>query len=83
VSNAEVGIHHQIAELVSREHALREELRSGAISADAERGQLQEVEAALDQCWDLLRQRDALRSAGKNPDEATARPIEQVEGYRG
>lgn len=83
MSNAETGIHHQIAELVTREHALREQLQSGAVSADAEHQQLQELEAALDQCWDLLRQRDALRAAGKNPDEATARPIDQVEGYRG
>lgn len=83
MSNPEDGIHHQIAELVSREHALREQLQTGAISADVERVQLRELEAALDQCWDLLRQRDALRSAGKNPDDATARPIDQVEGYRG
>jgi hypothetical protein len=83
VSNADVGIHHQIAELVTREHTLREQLQSGALAADAEHEQLYALETALDQCWDLLRQRDALRAAGKNPDDASARPVEQVEGYRG
>ena len=82
MSDNEPGIHHQIAELVSKEHALREQLQAGAISAGEEHQQLQDLEAALDQCWDLLRQRDALRAVGKSPETATARPIEQVEGYR-
>ncbi|MET0417578.1 MAG: DUF2630 family protein, partial [Actinoplanes sp.] len=34
-----------------------------------------------DQCWDLLRQRRAKRETGQNPDEAEARPAQQVEGY--
>jgi hypothetical protein len=76
------GIHHQITELVHTERDLREQLQAGTISADEEHQKLREVEEALDQCWDLLRQRDALRSAGKNPDDATVRPVEQVEGYR-
>ena len=36
---------------------------------------------ALDQAWDLLRQREGLRDAGKNPDEAETRPVDEVEGY--
>jgi len=76
-------IHQQITELVHTERTLREQLRTGEISADEEHQKLRAVEQALDQCWDLLRQRDALRSAGKNPDDATARPIDQVEGYQG
>ena len=76
------GIHHQITELVHTERDLREQLQAGTISADEEHQKLREVEEALDQCWDLLRQRDALRSAGKNPDDATVRPVKQVEGYR-
>jgi hypothetical protein len=35
----------------------------------------------LDRCWDLLRQRRALRSAGGDPDEAAARDERTVEGY--
>jgi len=48
---------------------------------DSEQVRLEKLQVELDQCWDLLRQRDALRSAGRNPDDATARPVEQVEGY--
>jgi hypothetical protein len=40
-----------------------------------------ELEVALDQCWDLLRQRDALKDAGDDPDRARARPVTEVEGY--
>jgi hypothetical protein len=43
---------------------------------------LKAIEVALDQCWDLLRQRRARRAAGKDPDEATVRPGDIVEGYR-
>ncbi|HST84308.1 MAG TPA: DUF2630 family protein [Kineosporiaceae bacterium] len=76
------SIHQQITELVHAERALRDQLQAGTISATEEHRRLREVEEALDQCWDLLRQRDALRAVGKNPNEATARPVEQVEGYR-
>jgi hypothetical protein len=82
LSDKEVGIHHQIAELVSAERTLREQLQSGAISAGEEHQQLQDLEEALDQCWDLLRQRDALRAVGKDPSSAAARPVTQVEGYQ-
>ena len=83
MSDENVGnIHQQITDLVHTERDLREQLQAGTISAAEEHRKLQEVEEALDQCWDLLRQRDALRNAGKNPDDATVRPAEQVEGYR-
>jgi hypothetical protein len=39
------------------------------------------VEEALDQCWDLLRQRRARREFGENPEEAQLRPGGEVEGY--
>jgi hypothetical protein len=39
------------------------------------------LEEQLDQCWDLLRQRQALRDAGADPDAAQARPVSEVEGY--
>ena len=39
------------------------------------------VEVELDQCWDLLRQRRALREAGRDPDAADARRPEVVENY--
>ena len=44
---------------------------------------LQDLEVQLDQCWDLLRQRDALRATGQDPDHAEVRPPSVVENYRG
>ncbi len=82
MSDREIGIHHRIAELVSQERELREHLQVGTISPGEEHQKLKDVEEALDQCWDLLRQRDALRSAGKDPSSATPRPVQQVEGYQ-
>jgi hypothetical protein len=73
------AIHHQITELVEREHQLRAALAEGG--SDADREALRHVEESLDQCWDLLRQRDARRDAGSDPDEAKPRPIPEVEGY--
>jgi len=48
---------------------------------DADQGRLEELKVELDQCWDLLRQRRALREFGKNPDEAKVRPAKIVESY--
>jgi hypothetical protein len=42
---------------------------------------LQELKVSLDQCWDLLRQRRALRQAGRDPSAASVRPAEVVERY--
>lgn len=48
---------------------------------DAEQQRLNEVGVELDQYWDLLRQRRALRDAGENPDSAELRPPGIVENY--
>ena len=48
---------------------------------DADQGRLEELKVELDQCWDLLRQRRALREFGKNPDEAKVRTAKIVENY--
>ncbi|NLU82708.1 DUF2630 family protein [Rhodococcus sp. HNM0569] len=71
----------QIQTLVGKEKTLRSQVSSGALSPDDEHTQLQQVEAALDQCWDLLRQREARKHAGENPDDAAVRPVSEVEGY--
>ena len=42
---------------------------------------LAELKVELDQCWDLLRQRRALREFGKDPDKAKARSAKVVENY--
>jgi hypothetical protein len=66
--------------LAHEEHELFEkESRGEATAADKER--LKDVGVKLDQCWDLLHQRRALRSAGLDPDEADVRDERTVEGY--
>jgi hypothetical protein len=71
-----------IDELIQTEHELRAKLAAGEITSQAEHDQLAAAEAALDQCWDLLRQRRARREFGENPDDAQVRPVTEVEGYR-
>ena len=75
----------RIEQLVAEEHDLRQ--REEADSADEaalakERDRLRAVEVELDQCWDLLRRRRALRDAGGNPDQVKARDADTVEGYQ-
>ena len=71
-----------IDELIQTEHDLRAKLASGEISSQDEHERLTSAEAALDQCWDLLRQRRARREFGQNPQDAEVRPVSEVEGYR-
>jgi len=71
----------QIDELVRTEHDLRAKLAAGQLSRPEEREQLRAAEEALDQCWDLLRQRRARREFGESPDESSARPAPEVEDY--
>jgi len=70
-----------IDDLIQTEHKLREQLAAGQLSSTREREELRAAEEALDQCWDLLRQRRAHREFGENPGDATARPASEVEGY--
>ncbi|HEX2819399.1 MAG TPA: DUF2630 family protein [Streptosporangiaceae bacterium] len=72
----------QIDELIETEHKLRQQLAAGELSAPAEHERLRSAEEALDQCWDLLRQRRARREFGESPDEAVARAVSEVEGYQ-
>jgi hypothetical protein len=48
---------------------------------DTEQVRLEKLQVELDQCWDLLRQRRALREFGKDPDRAAVRPAAIVEKY--
>jgi hypothetical protein len=73
----------QINALVAEEKELRERLQHGEITESEEHERLRAVEIALDQCWDLLRQRRALRETGGDPREARVRPPGEVEGYLG
>jgi hypothetical protein len=76
----------RIEELEAEERSLRrDESEAGAtderVAADAER--LEEVRVCLDRLWDYLRQRRALRDAGRDPDEAELRDARTVERYLG
>ena len=70
-----------IDELIATEHELRDKLASGALTTAEEHEQLKRTEDALDQCWDLLRQRRARRQYGEDPGVADARPVPEVENY--
>ena len=70
-----------IDDLIATEHDLRAKAANGELSTAVEREQLRSAEEALDQCWDLLRQRRARREFGENPEEAQVRPAAEVEGY--
>jgi uncharacterized protein DUF2630 len=73
-------IHTRIESLVAEEHELWEREAAGN-AGDAERRRLDELKVSLDQCWDLLRQRRALREAGFDPETASVRSPEVVERY--
>jgi len=68
-----------IQKLVEEEHGLFDK---GSLDA-SESQRLSNLQVELDQCWDLLRQRRALRETGHDASEARVRPPEVVEKYKG
>lgn len=71
----------RIDELIKTEHKLRARLAAGELTSADENSALKSAEEALDQCWDLLRQRRARREFGEDPGMAEARPASEVEEY--
>lgn len=49
--------------------------------ANHDQVRLEAIKIELDQCWDLLRQRDARREFGQDPNQAKVRPPSVVERY--
>jgi predicted transcriptional regulator len=74
-------LHRRIDELVAEEHRL-ERAHVGQALSETEQQRLNELAVQLDRYWDLLRQRDARRRAGLDPDAAQERSADVVEGYR-
>ena len=75
----------RIERLVNEEQQLRAREQTDRADPDALEGEterLRAVEVELDQCWDLLRQRRALRDAGADPNQANARDADTVERYQ-
>ena len=77
---ADEQIHNRIEELVAEEQELYARVGEGGLNAN-EHNRLESVKVSLDQCWDLLRQRRALRESGQDPDAARVRDPEVVERY--
>lgn len=76
-SNEDRSVLGHINELVKEEEGL---YAKSELTGD-DRDRLAELKVELDQCWDLLRQRRALREFGENPDLAKVRPAKIVESY--
>ena len=73
-------IHERIEQLVAEEHELYERSAESGLN-ESEHRRLEAINVGLDQCWDLLRQRRALREAGYDPSVARVRDPEVIEGY--
>jgi hypothetical protein len=75
--NKDQSVLNHIDELVKEEERLygQKEL------SDRDHEKLARLKVQLDQCWDLLRQRRALREFGDDPDKAKVRPSKIVENY--
>jgi hypothetical protein len=80
MTTSDPNILSRIGDLVDQEENLRRR-HEGSPLGEAERARLDEIETELDQCWDLLNQRRALREFGRDPDEAKVRDETTVEGY--
>jgi hypothetical protein len=76
-ANQDQSVLSHIDQLVKEEEKLygKGELTFG------DQSRLSEIKVQLDQCWDLLRQRRALREFGDDPDKAKVRPAKIVENY--
>jgi hypothetical protein len=73
------GVLSRIGELVDQDKQLRtSDGRSPLVKQDVER---LEISIELDQCWDLLNQRRALREFGSDPGQARIRDEDTVEHY--
>lgn len=75
--NLDRPVQHHIEELVNEEHRLRGQTSR----SEPETRRLEAIQVELDQCWDLLRQRRALREFGEDPGQAHVRPADVVEKY--
>jgi hypothetical protein len=78
-NDADRSVLDHIGRLVEEEHHL---LERGSLDA-SDNSRLKALQVQLDQCWDLLRQRRALRETGHDASQAQVRPPEIVEKYIG
>jgi Protein of unknown function (DUF2630) len=74
----DASVLEHITALIAEEEALH-----AGDDKDKAKERITAIEVELDQYWDLLRRRRALREFGKNPDEADMRSSTMVERYEG
>lgn len=77
--STDASVFNKIGDLVAEEQQLYQK----GTPSDHDLGRLRDIGVQLDQCWDLLRQRRALREFGKDPNEAKLRDARTVEKYQG
>lgn len=70
----------EIGRLVAEEHVLYRRNEGDGLES-TEKQRLERLNVGFDRCWDFLRQRRALRDAGRDPDDAHVRSARTVEGY--
>lgn len=78
---ADEELHKKINELSDEQRDLRAKVASGEVDSETGQTRLKGIEVELDRLWDLVRQRDAKREFGQNPNDATERPADVVEDY--
>jgi len=76
----DVDVVAHINQLAGEEHALWEKESRGE-ATDEDRLRLKRLQVTLDQCWDYLSQRRALRDAHQDPNRAKVRGATTVERY--
>jgi hypothetical protein len=72
----------RIDELVQEEEKLLSQHENEGLTKD-EHARLSELKVQLDEAWDYLRQRRALRQYGFDPEDASLRGPDTVENYEG
>jgi hypothetical protein len=72
----------RIHDLAHEEEELWRHAGDGGGLGPLDKRRLDIIGVELDQCYDLLRQRQAKRDFGQDPDEAQVRPPDVVEGYQ-
>jgi hypothetical protein len=77
--STDASVFNRIGELVAEEQRL---YKKGEPS-DQDIQKIRSIGVQLDLCWDLLRQRRALREFDRDPDEARLRDARIVEKYQG
>jgi Protein of unknown function (DUF2630) len=75
----DLAIFSHISDLIEEE----KRIRAQHTASPEDSARLRHLSEELDQCWDLLRQRRALREYGGNEDAATPRDTDVVESYKG